>query len=205
MNIELLEGLHLNENGYLVNGSSEQIHLRQGDMDGACGPYCIAMALLAMEKITRNEIIPEGKIDGRKRAGKFLNKIHKLGPLVLGGSVGESLAGVLNAHNQVLSEVIEDIQPKAMFVLVREALKENRPVLIWIKSRLKDQLHHWTLAIGQSEKSIYLLDPGYDLSSSNYWNAVIQEQGGNKFAYRYMNAINSVNIQPHQLLILNRK
>jgi hypothetical protein len=32
----------------LLTDPEEAVHLRQGDMDGACGPYALVMAMIAM-------------------------------------------------------------------------------------------------------------------------------------------------------------
>ena len=49
MNIELIDGLGLDADGCLTNANGGAVHLRQGDLDGACGPYCVVMALLALK------------------------------------------------------------------------------------------------------------------------------------------------------------
>eukprot|EP01031_Cornospumella_fuschlensis_P053478 gene53478-65328_t len=47
MRIKLIEGLQWSTepggSGGLCNKRGEKVHLRQGDMDGACGPYCLVM------------------------------------------------------------------------------------------------------------------------------------------------------------------
>ncbi|HEJ1134341.1 TPA: hypothetical protein SLU32_004560, partial [Pseudomonas aeruginosa] len=50
MQSRLIDGLEwdLDEDGSggLCNVHGDKVHLRQGDMDGACGPYCLVMAML---------------------------------------------------------------------------------------------------------------------------------------------------------------
>jgi hypothetical protein len=48
MKLDLLSGLQFDAHGLLVNEFEDKVHFRQGDMDGACGPYCIAMSLLVL-------------------------------------------------------------------------------------------------------------------------------------------------------------
>ena len=67
MKIQLLDGLTLDDKGVLVNRNGESVHRRQGDIDGACGPYCIVMAHLALGDMTGSEIEPAVKMDFRTR------------------------------------------------------------------------------------------------------------------------------------------
>jgi len=189
VNIELLNGLQLDDDGRLVNGSGNPVHLRQGDMDGACGPYCVAMSLLILEKTRRAEVTGLERVDKRTRFGRLLKEISKLSPLVLDGTDTDQVKQLFEAHNQVFPTSYSGT-PRDMIAKVREALSDNCPSIMPVRSKKteKEGLNHWTLAIGQSEGYIYLLDPGYELPASSCWNAVIKKQDGkNRFAYLYLN------------------
>ena len=78
MTFHFVSGLTLNNDGVLIstnNKSDNEVHLRQGDMDGACGPYCVAMALLMLGRMQRNEISPGKNIDFRTKFGRFLKEV----------------------------------------------------------------------------------------------------------------------------------
>ncbi len=187
--IELLNGLQLDDDGRLVNENGDLVHLRQGDMDGACGPYCVAMSLLVLDKIKRIEVTALEGIDYRTRVGRFLKKIGKLSPLVLDGADTNQVKQLFVSHNQVSVESHSGA-PKDMIAKVRAALSDNCPAIMWVRSQKKekDGLDHWTMAIGHGEGYIYLLDPSSELPASNFWNAVIKKQAGkNRFAYLYLN------------------
>lgn len=57
MQSRLIDGLEwdLDEDGSggLCNVHGDKVHLRQGDMDGACGPYCLVMAMLVRGQLRR--------------------------------------------------------------------------------------------------------------------------------------------------------
>lgn len=187
MNLKLLDGLSLDDNGLLINTDGGAVHLRQGDMDGACGPYCVAMALLALGKMGRDEIHPGEKIDFRKRYGKFLKVIHDLEPMVLCGANADDLCNMLDAHNLASGDVIKGTG-KNLIPEITQALKKNHPVILDVRSKKSDGLNHWTLAIGASENHLFLLDPGYELHPSNFWNATLTTKpSSNRFGYRYAN------------------
>jgi hypothetical protein len=187
MNLNLLAGLSLDENGILINADGSAVHLRQGDMDGACGPYCVAMALLASGKMKRDEISPGGKIDYRTRYGKLLKIIHDLEPMVLCGTYANDLCKMLAAHN-LASGVELTGTGKNLMPEIASALKKNHPVILDVRSRKSDGLNHWTLAIGASENHLFLLDSGYELHPSNLWNATLTTKPSvNRFGYRYSN------------------
>ena len=59
MQSRLIDGLEwdLDEDGSggLCNANGDKVHLRQGDMDGACGPYCLVMAMLVRGQLRRRQ------------------------------------------------------------------------------------------------------------------------------------------------------
>lgn len=187
MKIRLLDGLHLDVDGNLINAEGDQVHLRQGDMDGACGPYCVAMALLVTSKTTRYELEPPCKIDYRTRTGKLLKAIHSFDPLVLRGTSASDICGILEAHNQA-SGLIHEGSSLQLVSKVKQAIDNGHPVILDVQSKRAEGLNHWTLAIGYSDDYIHLLDPGYELRESNFWNATLTTKpSSNRFGYRYMN------------------
>jgi len=86
------------ENGALV-------HLRQGDADGACGPYALMMALLTLGVLERKEITDMNLWDGRSREGKFRNALISHGALISSGTNGEDLA-ILAADSMTIRTLI---------------------------------------------------------------------------------------------------
>ncbi len=201
--INLLPFISMNRDGQLVNDSEEPIHLRQGDMDGACGPYCVVMALLARNTVKRQDFSPLNKIDYRTRAGRLLNEIRQTDPLVLSGMAAEQLQQLFIAHNSACSKLTYG-SSKELLATASKSIKAGHPVIIGIKGRKQDNLDHWTLVIGTCSNNLYLLDPGYDLPTGNYWNAIISTNPtSNRFGYRYINPWNSTDIEINSLIEVN--
>lgn len=200
MKITLLPGIKLDKNGLLVNGDDEAIHLRQGDMDGACGPYCIAMALLALKAMGRHEVSPLSKIDYRTRTGKFFRELKELDPMILGGSSSEDLQAMISAHNGVQCKITSNRSGKIL-PAAKIALESGHPVIIDVRSKVNEELNHWTLAIGFSDDYLFLLDPGYELRSSNIWNATVTTTAkSTRFGYRYLNPNYCCNVEISEMI-----
>lgn len=186
MQIHMLDGLTLDEAGVLVNKHGESVHRRQGDIDGACGPYCIVMAHLALGDMTSSEIEPAVKMDFRTRVGRMFRAVWDNGPMVIAGTSKAQMLEMFYAYNR--RKATEQVgSGRTLFPLVRSALLENKPVILDISG---SGLAHWTLAVGFDEERIYLLDPSYDLGHCNFWNASIQTTPipNGPYNYRYANA-----------------
>lgn len=205
MEIKILDSLTLNNDGALVNTKNDLIHLRQGDMDGACGPYCVTMALLAIEKIARADILAFAGIDYRTKVGKLLKEIHNLDPLVLCGSDSNDLENILKSDKNI---VVESLTSTGRYLLpkVREHLDSNSPVILDVHGKSGDGLHHWVLAIGYSEEHLFLLDPSYNLEPSNYWNSVISiKPQSNYFPYFYKNKLGGYQVKINNIISVSKR
>ena len=203
MKISLLPNLTLNQDGHLVNENDELVHLRQGDMDGACGPYCVVMSLLVKGVVTRSEFTPPLTVDYRTRSGRVLKAIHSTDPLVLGGMTDEQLQELFQAHNTAFTTAANG-QSKNMLAQAKAAIESGSPVIMDVESRKEDGLSHWTLGIGSCENCIYLLDPGYELPIGNYWNAMLTvNPSSNRFGYRYISPFRCIDVEVSSILIVD--
>ena len=57
----------------------DYVHLRQGEMDGACGPYCVVMTLIALGVMSRDQARSLDSFDGRTRLGRFRENLMAFG------------------------------------------------------------------------------------------------------------------------------
>lgn len=203
MKINIINNLVINDEGVLVNKKDDAIHLRQGDVDGACGPYCVMMALLVIEKIGRSDIVSLNGIDYRTKVGKLFKEIHTLDPLVLSGSDVEDLQNILKFDRNVKAEPLT-ATGKSLFPRVRESLDKNSPVILDVHGKASDGFHHWVLAIGYSEEHLFLLDPSFSLEPSNYWNSVLSTKPQSTvYPYFYKNKISSYQVKINNILTIS--
>ena len=176
MNIELIDGLGLDANGCLTNANGDAVHLRQGDLDGACGPYCVVMALLALNVLDSCSLPTMSRLDYRTRIGRLFREIERLhDPMVTQGTTIEQLEAMFAIYPNLATRTYAD-SPSAVLTQVSQALADQHPVIVDVTSRKNDGLRHWTLAIGQCDEFIYLLDPAYELPVASCWNAVLSRR-----------------------------
>lgn len=191
MQIRLIEGLQWNlqesSEGWLCNARGEKIHLRQGDMDGACGPYCLAMAMLARNQLSRAQARGFEPVDGRSRYGRLMQALEHHEPLVRVGTTGDDLLDLLAQVNDREHFVC---QGPGLEILqrTREHLQRDLPVLLGFHGRRESGIKHWGLVIGSGDEALFMLDPAHPLQPGCAWNSLIATQpAGSRYGYRYVN------------------
>jgi hypothetical protein len=173
-----------------VMGSDDEdqlLHLRQGDIDGACGPYCLFMALMICGVARRDEITgsPVG-IHGNSRLAKAFKLMEEYSSLFRHGTDLKDLEKFVNNtyKKNVKAELCHD-RGVSLRPFVEEHIKLNHPVILGLDWGAVDG--HWVLVIGLeflvdiNGKEIlwrYLvLDPSEPPSKVCAWNSVIEATG----------------------------
>ncbi|MCU8071314.1 hypothetical protein [Shewanella sp. SM32] len=183
--IKVLEHLELSPKGVkTIDG--EYVALRQGDMDGACGPYSVLMGLIYHGAVTRDEVTSLDCLEGRTRIGKFMNNLYEFNSMVRDGTDANDLVRLGNyfknsPYSQIKIEPIKAKNTKELAHRSADAVDDNKPVLLWIDWQGGGA--HWALVVGyefvdidESESIItklLLLDPSEDTPRLSYWNGVI--------------------------------
>ncbi len=193
-NFHIINQVDIGHDGPVAYGPNEiqKIHLAQGDMDGACGPYSIMMGLMICGLIDRDDLVSLKKVDGRTNAGKLLNMLEKYQGLFRGGLYDHELVELLkrsysrNLNVNPIKGTGVEIRKKVV-----EYLKGNCPVILGIDYG-KDE-GHWVVAIGyeydydeqeQKAKRLLLLDPGKPAPIISAWNGVVDSVGdGGRYPY----------------------
>lgn len=174
--------------GNMIHGKN--VHLRQGDVDGACGPYCIYMALIALGLIEREEVVG-CDIDGRTNFGQLMASLDSHGKkLFANGTSSKQLTTCISKspyHNIINYErwVGGNTEIRKF---VTENIMQNRPVLLAFN--WNETSAHWVLAIGveQDEKKatkVYVLDPGFKTPTANRWNGKFISTGRGTRPFKY--------------------
>lgn len=168
-------------NGY-ISVSGRKVHIRQGDMDGACGPYSLMISLMINEIITFDEVVDLNHHDGRTRLGKFLDKLFLFGSLVRQGTTMDDLYWLGDCFKNHPNGKVSVDFPKAntqreKAKTVISSLNMGEPVIIGLEWQGGDG--HWCVAIGYEEvdgavTKIFTLDPGYTYIPNSYWNGIIE-------------------------------
>jgi len=160
-----------------VSQLNEQVHLRQGDMDGACGPYALMMSLIINGVIDRNEAIHIGDVDGRTRLGKFRDNLLLFGSLCHKGTFAGDLEWLGDCFkNKVTVDPYEGLSTKQLSATIKEYTDKDISVILGL--HWQGGGGHWVVVVGYEQvgeqlTKLLVLDPGYPPSKINMWNAVI--------------------------------
>jgi hypothetical protein len=169
----------------------DEIHLRQGDMDGACGPYCLAMAMIAMGLITRQEVT-EGNYHGNSKIAKMIRYLEQSSGKHFFRK-GTDRKHLHDAIKEAFKRDIEllyldkNLQGKYfrdfMNIFIKDDADFVLPVILGVDFGKNTEWAHWVLVVGYEQNhaataSYLLLDSGADKPrKGECWNARLEEKG----------------------------
>ena len=173
-------------NGNLT-AEEENVFLRQGSMDGACGPYCVFMALIILGVIDYNQATNLWSTKGSSKLGKLIKAMREHDVFIQNGTFVEDLETMFaqSFKKDVVTHSTSTGGRKVIDFTV-EALKKNSPVIVGIRGK---DLAHWLLAVGFEENEgvvskLFFLDPSSG-EAVNYWNSIIRTDSTVKGIYPY--------------------
>lgn len=160
----------------------ELVHLRQGDMDGACGPYCMVMALIALGVLTRSQAENMDQFDGREKAGRFRDGLQQFGALISTGTDAKDLLWLTDFFKtEKLRAHPVNRNKKDVFNAVNNAVEVGALPIICL--RWEGGSAHWVLVVGYQGVEddgellvthLLCLDPGQESPTTGLWNAVVE-------------------------------
>lgn len=171
----IIKNLSISSVGPVVDG--KLIHLRQGDMDGACGPYCMMMCLLILGIIRRDQALAPDNLDGRTAIGKLWAYFRHFKAFFADGTTIADLEKLLSVFKRHINIESSSSTGSDARKFVFNQLQKNHPVILGIHG---NGLAHWVVVIGWDDaegdgipERFLLLDPGLDSPRTSAWNAVI--------------------------------
>lgn len=177
----------------LLLGGTE-LAFRQGDLDGAYGPYAAMTALVAAGLLTRQDAI-EIWAKSPDRRTQFARAIDGLPALVQDEIDGDQLKDFIQAAVRQIrgkttctrrdshDDDAEDRVPigRSLIPIVKSALDDSdMPVILkldWAGGEA-----HWVVAIGYEAEDddrvahFLVLDPGFDVARTQIWNGLLSAQ-----------------------------
>ena len=211
--IKVIKSIRLDSKGVRVkdaNGSIVPLHKRQGDMDGACAVYSLAMAMLCMGVVTNEDLQIYNCADKRTRKGKLLSHFLEEQGLVRNGYYFVTMAKEIRASNFNINAIRKN--PKEYADVINEIadfLDEDNPVII---STEFGNGAHALLAIGYETEDnddkitkILCLDPSEEAPLYTYWNCIIDvSRTGGKLEYPfvYITSTQSYKVALGDILVL---
>lgn len=211
--IKVIKSIRLDSKGVRVkdaNGSIVPLHKRQGDMDGACAVYSLAMAMLCMGVVTNEDLQIYNCADKRTRKGKLLSHFLEEQGLVRNGYSFVTMAKEIRASNFNINAIRKN--PKEYADVINEIadfLDEDNPVII---STEFGNGAYALLAIGYETEDnddkitkILCLDPSEEAPLYTYWNCIIDvSRTGGKLEYPfvYITSTQSYKVALGDILVL---
>ena len=168
------------------------VHLAQGNLDGACGPYSVMMALLLLGKLSFDEVTSCGFLFDRTQSkGKLWHMLEKGPGLLRNGTDRHDLHQILqHSFGQELRSFPIVDTPEELIHLTVMHLREGRPVLLGL--RYAGQGGHWLVIVGYEENELghvsklLALDSSSTAPSLCAWNAFVDVEVPAKHKrYRY--------------------
>ena len=124
----------------------EPIFLRQGDLDGACGYYCLLMALIALGLFRRSEVLD---LDVRKPVKALARIRASARPHYFSGTGTKTLQKLLSPVKDALQVGITNGKDNKVRDFVVEHLARGDFVVLGMEN-VRQELAHWVLAVGMS-------------------------------------------------------
>lgn len=181
------KGVHAKD----ANGKYVLLHKRQGDMDGACAVYSLAMGMLCIGVVTNEDLQVYSNPDKRTRKGKFLSHLFDEQGLVRNGYSFIILAREIRESSFNLNAIRKNPKEDDDLVnTIADFIDEENPVII---STEFEGGAHALLAIGYETgdddneiTKILCLDPGEEAPKYSCWNCIIDvcnKKGKSEYPY----------------------
>lgn len=160
------------------------VHLQQSDLDGACGPHCALMALMAFGIVQRDELdcLPRSR---KKRLTALWSRTERH---YFRGIYPTQLQSVLEPYKADLSSSVERQECVTRILAV---LQDSGLGIVNIRN---DTINHWVLAVGSggTEKqsryrpvSLLILDPSHGAIPLAPWNGLLSLRPDRQKRYAY--------------------
>jgi hypothetical protein len=158
------------------------VHLRQGGLDGACGPYSVVMALVTLGVMSYTEARNMYLWHGNSREGRFRTEIRNLGALVSEGTDYKDMLRLVDCFSGVgVGAEYVTGSKKEVVQQVQEAVDSQCAPIIGV--RWAGGSGHWMMVVGYQGYDddgdfqithLLCLDPGSETPRTSLWNAVIE-------------------------------
>ncbi len=164
--------------GRRAGKTAEPIFLRQGDLDGACGFYCLLMALIALGIFRRREVL---ELETSRKHACLARIKTNARMYYFSGAGTRTLKKLLAPLNDTLDVSIINGQDNKVRDFALDHLAHGRFVVLGLEN-FREHLAHWALAVGVGGAKrcnrfkparILLIDPDVERPRKTPWNSAI--------------------------------
>ena len=213
--IKIIDSLHLTDEGVRAktkNGKFQIVHLRQGDLDGACAIYSTVMALIILGVLKYRDVsIGAVTKDKRTMVERLKKRLFEEQGLHRDGHEFDEIKEILQHSYSGFVSVDDPIEgpDKKIIEEINNQILADKPVIV---SYEFPGGAHALVAIGLEfdegqVKKILCLDPGFPSPKFTYWNSIIDLEP-QKGKYKYRNIAETgepTHIKLGNILVLSKK
>jgi hypothetical protein len=170
-------------NGPVASKGGDLVHLRQGQLDGGCGPYCVVSALITLGLMDRDDVVENMHTwKGSERKGRFRDALYAFGVYSSEGTNGDDLLWLTDNYKRAGLKA-EHIKGKKshVFDCVAGAVASGELPIVGVE--WPGGGGHWMLVVGYQGEEVgegmqlthlLCLDPGQEAPKASLWNAVLE-------------------------------
>lgn len=158
--------------------SFQKAHYKQGDLDGACGAYSIAMVLNILGVFESDELCSDTEFDKRTAEWKLIKALNEDG-LYRDGMNSDEIQRIINNNyaKYVYAQVIRKDNGHDIISMTKDWIDHDNPVILRFGFDKHDG--HWVVAVGYATDendnltAILTLDPGSNSPRYSLWNGIV--------------------------------
>ena len=193
--------------------SWQKAHYKQGDLDGACGAYSIAMVLNILGVFEADNLYSDSdseKVDNRKAEWKLINVLNEQG-LYRDGLDSSDIQEILSEnYSKYVTTQCAIKKEHDLAELATAWLDKNNPVIIRIS--YDNNNSHWVVVVGyvideyKNVCALLTLDPGNGSPSYCLWNGILdlEKLPRKTYGYRY-SAPRQTLVDMDEIVIITKK
>lgn len=218
--IKIIDVLHLDSDGVkakMKNGRFQTIHLRQGDLDGACAVYSTMMILILIGAVKYKDIKIFGNNYDKRYSVERLKKemfekkgLHREGNHFFHNQYDNIKDMLKRSYSKIVITEHVDYTENNVVNVIENQISNNNPVLISIAFKGGA---HALVAVGveynqqNTPTKILCLDPAYATPKFTYWNSVVDlKEYKGKYNYRNITETGLCQfVQLQDALIISKK
>ena len=173
--------------------SLQKAHFKQGDLDGACGAYSVAMVLNILGAFEAEDICSDNQIDKRTSEWKLIKALNEEG-LYRDGLTSDRIQEILleNYRSRVTVQCASKASKHDIAEITKNWIDNDSPVILRLgfgknngPSVVSGRDIEWEPGV---PTDILTLDPGSKSPSYALWNGILNlhKEPRKKFGYRYV-------------------
>lgn len=208
--INIIDKVRITERGLMLSNSQQPVHLRQGEMDGACAVYSMMMCLI-MEKIIKRNLITDTPTNLKRNTsdGRLVRFFLEKQGMVIGGYfLNELQRDLQTAFKRKVDTYRSHADQSNIIEEIIDWLDDNHPVEIAF-SRKRGASRHALVAIGyqrnEKKTTFFCLDPGFPMDECQLWNNVLEIDTTSTAKYNCLNMKEHAKVWVDEMMVFLKK